>query len=91
MRTMLIATALFAVTALAAAPAMAEQATCPPNPLNQGHDPWMKMPSTAIDLRTPAPASASNPLMVNLWRELSAPGPAVETGSVPVNPLTNRP
>jgi len=90
MRIALTAAALFAAATLVAAPAMAE-ATCPPNPLNQGHEPWMKMPSTAVDLHSPPPASATNPLMVNLWQVLPAPSPVIETGAAPVNPLTNRP
>ncbi len=91
MRTTLTATALLAVTALAAAPALAEQATCPPNPLNQGHEPWMKMPSTAVDLRASPPASATNPLMQARWLVRPTSGPAIRTESIPVNPLTNRP
>jgi hypothetical protein len=91
MRTILTAAALLAAAALAPTPVTAEQATCPPHPLTQAHEPWMKMPGTAVDLRTPPPVSATNPLMVGVARMLSATGPAVETGAARVNPLTNRP
>lgn len=90
MRIALTAAALLAAATLVAAPAMAE-ATCPPNPLNQGHEPWMKMPSTAVDLHTPPPASATNPLMQAKGLAPSASGAAIRTEPVPVNPLTNRP
>jgi hypothetical protein len=87
MRTILTATALVVAAAMAPVPVAAEGPTCPPNPLTQAHEPWMKMPSTAVDLHSSPPASATNPLMVNL----PMPGPAVETRSAPDNPLTHRP
>ncbi len=90
MRIALTAAALLAAATLVAVPAMAE-VTCPPNPLNQGHEPWMKMPSTAVDLRTSPPASATNPLMQAPWQVLPSPGGAIGTEPVRVNPLTNRP
>lgn len=91
MRAILTAAALAVAATVAPAPVMAEGPTCPPNPLTQGHEPWMKMPGTAVDLRTPPPASATNPLMVSAWQVLPTPGPAAATGAAPVNPLTHRP
>jgi len=90
MRTVFTAAALLVAATLVPLPVTAEQ-TCDPNPLTQGHPGWVKMPSTAIDLRTPPPATATNPMMQGFWRVLPAPGPAVGTGSAPVNPLTTRP
>ena len=90
MRTILTAAALLVAAALAPVPVTAELPVCPPDPLNHAHSYWMKMPSTAVDLHTPPPASASNPLMIYVGRALPAPGPAVEAGSVQVNPLTHK-
>ena len=62
-----------------------------PNPLTQTHPGWMKMPSTAVDLRTPPPVSATYPLLQDLWRVLPAARPAPDAEGAPVNPITNRP
>ncbi len=91
MRTIIAAAALVVTATMAPTPVVAEGPTCPPNPLTQAHEPWMKMPSTAVDLGSPAPASATNPLMANSWQVRPAPGPAAATSATPVNPLTNRP
>lgn len=91
MRTILAAAAFAVAATMVPVPVVAEGPTCPPNPLSQAHEPWMKMPYTAVDLRTPPPASATDPLMVNLWRVLPAPEPAIATAAAPVNPLTMRP
>ena len=91
MRSILTAGGLLVVTALFAVPVIAEQPTCDPNPLTQTHPGWMKMSSTAVDLRTAPPASATTPLMQDYWRALPAAGAAIDTGRPPVNPLTNRP
>lgn len=90
MRTVFTAAALLVAATLVPLPVTAEQ-TCDPNPLTQGHPGWMKMPSSAVDLRTPPPATATNPMMQGFWRVLPTPGSDAGTGSVPVNPLTNRP
>ena len=91
MRTIITAAALLVAATLAPVPAAAEQPNCPPNPLTQAHEPWMKMPSGAVDLHTAPPASVTNPLMVNFGRVQSALGPSLESGSPPVDPLTHKP
>ncbi len=91
MRTVLTAAALLVAATLVPLPVTAEQPTCDPNPLTQGHPGWINMPTTEVDLRTPPPATATNPLLQAFWRVLPAPGLDAGTGSVPVNPLTNRP
>ena len=91
MRAIITAAALLVAATLAPMPAAAEQPNCPPNPLTQAHEPWMKMPTGAVDLQTPTPASATNPLMVDFGRALQATSPVVETGSPQANPLTHRP
>jgi hypothetical protein len=90
MRRILTAGAILVAASLAPAIVAAEQPACEPNPLTQGHPGWMKMPSTAVDLRAPAPASATNPLLQGHLQILPA-SPAREEGSRSGNPLTNRP
>ena len=89
MRTILTALTLLSVAAVAPV-AAAVLPACPPNPLTQTHDTWMKMPSGAVDLNTPPPASATNPLMVNIGWVLAAQGADTQDGSAAVNPLTHR-
>jgi len=91
MRITITAAALLLAATIAPAPVVAEQPTCDPNPLTQGHPGWMKMPSGAVDLRAPAPASATNPLMLNLGQLLPASTPASPAAATRLNPLTNRP
>lgn len=91
MRITITAAALLLAATIAPAPVVAEQPTCDPNPLTQGHPAWMKMPSAAVDLRAPTPASATNPLMLNLGQLLPASTPALPAEATRVNPLTNRP
>lgn len=90
MRTVFTAAALLLAVTLVPMPVTAEQ-TCDPNPLTQGHPGWMKMASTAVDLRTPSPATMTNPLLQDFWRVLPAPVPDAGIGSAPINPLTNQP
>jgi len=91
MRTALTAVALLAAVTMAPMPVAAEGPKCPPNPLSQAHEPWMTMPGTAVDLRTPPPASAANPLLQNVVRTLPATGSVVGTPAAPINPLTHQP
>lgn len=90
MRSILTAGALLFVAALVPAPVNAEQA-CDPNPLTQGHPGWMKISSAAVDLRTPPPASATDPLMQKHWRVAPAAAPDVGTAGSQSNPLTHQP
>lgn len=63
MRATLTALTLLGVAAATPLAATAGPA-CPRNPMTQAHEPWMKMPTGAVDLHTAPPASATNPLMV---------------------------
>lgn len=86
-----ITAAVLLVAAIVAPSSAKAELTCDPNPLTQGHPGWMKMPSGAVDLRAPAPAAATNPLMLNLGQRLPASTPASPAAATRLNPLTNRP
>lgn len=90
MRRILTAGAILVAASLAPGLAAAEQPACDPNPLTQGHPGWMKLPNTAVDLRTPAPLTASNPLLQGYLQMLPAAS-ARDGRSASPNPLTNRP
>jgi len=92
MRTLLATAALLAATAFTPVDAAASEGpVCAPNPLNQSHPAWVRVPTTAVDLGAPAPASAINPLMQGAGPSGPAGVPQAGAGVIPVNPLTNRP
>lgn len=91
MRAFIAVTGLIAAVAMSPNQVAAESRSCPPNPLTQAHEPWMKMSTGAVDRGGPAPASEANPLMLAAVRTVgNATGDSAET-LIPVNPLTNRP
>jgi len=90
MRTMFAVTTLLAAAAFAPVAVAAEPPICQPNPLTLTHPSWVRVPTLAVDLRSPPPASATNPLMQGVGPIVPRAAPTGDGVSQPANPLTHR-